>query len=222
MRNEISVGSVSLGSEIIAGGIAMRNTFLGLLLCAALGCVPFAFADDGPDAPLTVTRQFPSHGTIQMQLTGGDYSIRAGGTDQIHITGTVDYPGNQKRLRADVQVQGTEATIVTHGPHNNTHFTIEVPRQSNLLIRMQVGDIQIERIEGNLDITSHAGDMNVEVPRTSDYRSVDASVYAGDLNAPAFGASTGGLFRSVHWSGSGMYKLRAHLGAGELNLESAK
>jgi hypothetical protein len=200
----------------------MRNTFLGLVLCAALGCVPFAFADDGPDVPLTVTRQFPSQGTIQMQLAGGDYAIRAGDTDQIHVRGVVDYPANQKRLQADVEVRGTEATIITHGPHNNAHFTIEVPRRSNLLIRLQAGDIQIERIEGDLDISSHAGDVDVEVPRASDYRSVDASVYAGDLNAPAFGASTRGLFRSVHWSGSGLYKLRAHLGAGELNLESAK
>lgn len=200
----------------------MRNTLFSLFLCTALGCAPFTFADDGPDAPLTITRQFPSHGTIQMQLTGGDYSIRSAATDQIHIIGTADYPGNQKRLRAEVEVRGTEATITTNGPHNNTHFTIEVPRHSNLLIRLQAGDIQIERIEGDLDITSHAGDVNIKVPRASDYHSVDASVYAGDLNAPAFGASTGGLFRFVHWSGSGVYKLRAHLGAGELNLESAE
>jgi hypothetical protein len=200
----------------------MRNLFFGLVLCAALSCVPFAFADDGPDAPLTITRQFPSRGTIEMHLTGGDYSIRAASTDQIHVIGTVDYPGNQKRLRADVDVRGTQATIITNGPHNNTHFTIEVPRRSNLLIRLQAGDIRIEKIEGNLDIASHAGDVNVEVSRVGDYRSVDASVYAGDLDAPAFGASTGGLFRSVHWNGSGVYKLRAHLGAGSLSLESAQ
>jgi hypothetical protein len=191
-------------------------------MCAALVYAPLAFADDGPDAPLSVTRQFPSRGTIQMHLTGGDYSVRCAGADQIHVTATTDYPNNQKRLGADVEIRGTQASITTTGPHNNTHFTIEVPCQSNLLIRLQAGDIQVERIEGDLDIASHAGDVNVEVPRASDYRSVDASVYAGDLNAPAFGASTGGLFRSLHWTGSGVYKLRAHLGAGDLNLESAK
>jgi hypothetical protein len=200
----------------------MRNAVLGLLLCAALACTPFTFADDGPDMPLSVTRQFPSRGNIQMQLTGGEYSVRCAGTDQIHVSARTDYPYNRKRLRADVEIHGTRASITTGGPHNNTHFTIEVPCRSNLLIRLQAGDIQVERIEGDLDITSHAGDVNVEVARTADYRSVDASVYAGDLNAPDFGASTGGLFRSLHWTGSGAYKLRAHLGAGDLNLESAK
>ncbi len=200
----------------------MRNAFLGLLLCAALVCTPFAFADDGPDMPLSVTRQFPSRGTIQMQLTGGDYSVRCARMDQIHVSARTDYPYNQKRLRAEVEIHGTQASITTGGPHNNTHFTIEVPCHTNLLIRLQAGDIQVEKIEGDLDIASHAGDVNVEVEPAKDYRSVDASVYAGDLNAPAFGASSGGLFRSLHWTGSGAYKLRAHLGAGDLNLESAK
>jgi hypothetical protein len=57
---------------------------------------------------------------------------------------------------------------------------------------------------------------------TADYRSVDASVYAGDLDAPAFGACTGGLFRSLHWSGTGAYKLHAHVGAGDLELHAAE
>ena len=200
----------------------MRNAFLGLLLCAALVCTPFTLADDGPDIPLSVTQQFPSRGTIQMELTAGDYAVRCAGTDQIHVSARTDYPYKQKRLRADVEIHGTRASITTGGPHNNTHFTIEVPCRSNLLIRLQAGDIQVEKIEGDLDISSHAGNVNVEVEHAQDYRSVDASVYAGDLNAPAFGASTGGLFRSVHWTGSGMYKLRTHLGAGDLNLESEK
>ncbi len=200
----------------------MRNVFLGVLLCAALGCTPLTFADDGPDAPLSVTRQFSSRGKIQMQLTGGDYSVRCAGTDQIHVTGTTDDPYPQKRLRAEIEIRGAQASITTSGPHNDTHFTIEVPCHSNLVIRLQAGDIEVERIEGDLDITSHAGDVNVEVSHARDYRSVDASVYAGDLNAPAFGASKQGLFRSFHWDGSGVYKLRAHLGAGDLNLESAE
>jgi Putative adhesin len=200
----------------------MHNALLGLLLCTATGCTPFALADEDPAASLSVTRQFASQGTIQMQLTTGSYSIRSASTDQIRVIGTADYPGNQKRLRAEVEIRGAEAIIITNGPHNNAHFTIEVPRQSNLMVRLQAGDIRIERIEGNLDITSHAGDVNIEVSRAGDYRSVDASVYAGDLNAPAFGASTGGLFRSLHWSGASAHKLLAHLGAGELNLESAE
>ena len=199
----------------------MGKMILGLLLCAGFAFVPSVFADDGPAAPLSVSRQFPSQGTIHMRLTGGEYSIRASSTDEIHVTGTTEYPSDPARLKADIEIRGSEATITTQGPHNNTHFTIEVPRRSNLQIHLQAGDIQVKKIEGDLDIASYAGDVNVEVPRAGAYRSVDASVCAGDLNAPAFGESKSGLFRSIHWTGSGAYKLRARLGAGDLSLESA-
>jgi hypothetical protein len=157
-----------------------------------------------------------------MHLTGGEYSIRASSTDEIHVIGKAEYPADPARLSADIEIHGTEATIVTQGPHNHTHFTIEVPRRSNLNIHLQAGDIHVERIEGDLDISSYAGDVDVQVPRARDYRSVDASVSAGDLNAFAFGQSKSGLFRSIHWTGSGIYRLRAHLGAGDLNLNSAE
>ena len=177
-----------------------RKTIQGVVLCVAMALV--AMADDGPAAPLSVSRQFPSQGTIRMRLTGGDYSIRASSTNEIRVTGTAEYPADPARLKAEVEIHGAAATIVTQGPHNNTHFTIEVPERTNLVIQLQAGDIEIRRIEGDLDIASHAGDVTVEVPRARDYRSVDASVYAGDLNAPAFGQSKSGLFRSLDGRGS--------------------
>ncbi len=200
----------------------MGKTTPAFLLYALLASVPFTMADDGPTTPLSISRQFPSHGTIHMNLTGGDYSICAAATDEIHVMATAEYPADPGRLQADIVIRGSQATIVTGGPHINTHFTIAVPRRSNLLIRLEAGTIQIEKIEGNLDVNNHAGDVYVRLARASDYRSVDASVYAGDLNAPAFGTSKSGMFRSIHWTGSGAYRLRAHLGAGELNLEAAE
>ncbi len=156
-----------------------------------------------------------------MYLSAGSYSIRSGNTDQIHILGTAGYPADQSQLKAEVDIRGTEAKIVTRGPHNHTRFTIEVPRHCNLMIRLSAGEIKVSRVEGDLDISSHAGDVAVEVPSAGHYRSVDASVYAGDLDAPEFGGSTGGLFRTLHWTGSGNYKLRAHVGAGDLELHAA-
>jgi hypothetical protein len=45
-------------------------------------------------------------------------------------------------------------------------------------------------------------------------------VTAGDLNAPAFKAATGGLFRSIKWTGPGKYRLHIHLMAGDVNLRN--
>ncbi len=197
----------------------MRKIFLGLLLCVAVGCAGWAFADDGATPALSTARAFTAGGTIHMDLSAGDYSIRATSQDQIHATGTCNDPDEQSRMRADIRINGGEARVITRGPHNNTHFTIEVPRHSNLVIRLSAGNLEIGRIEGDLDVSSHAGDVNIQVGRASDYRSVEASVYAGDVNAPAFGESKSGLFRTLHWSGGGTHKIYAHVGAGDLNLQ---
>ena len=53
-----------------------------------------------------------------------------------------------------------------------------------------------------------------------EYSSVDATVKAGDINAGVFGGSKSGLFQQFKWSGPGKYTLRAHLGAGNLELQS--
>jgi hypothetical protein len=198
----------------------MRNTFSGILLCAAVGFTALAIADDGPTPPLSQMRQFQSGGTIYMDLSAGDYEIHEAQEDRIHVTGTCSDLEKQSRMRADIRVSGSEAKIVTGGPHNNSHFTIEVPHHTNLVIRLSAGNLEIGKIDGDLDVSSHAGDINIEVGRASEYRSVSASVYAGDVSAPAFGDSKGGLFRSIHWSGGGTHKIQAHVGAGDLTLQS--
>jgi hypothetical protein len=53
-----------------------------------------------------------------------------------------------------------------------------------------------------------------------DYSRVDASLWAGDLDAPPFNVSKGGLFRSFDWKGNGSYTLHAHLMAGDLRLRA--
>ncbi len=198
----------------------MKNIAPGLLLYIALGITGVAFADDGPTPPLSTTRQFSAGGTIHMDLSAGDYSIRPASEEQIHVTGTCRNPEDETRLRAEIRIQRGEAKISTGGPHNNTHFTIEVPRHSNLVIRLSAGNLEIGKIDGDLDVSSHAGDVNIEVGPSTEYRQVEASVYAGDVTAPEFGESKSGLFRSVHWSGSGTHKINAHVGAGDLNLAS--
>jgi hypothetical protein len=40
----------------------------------------------------------------------------------------------------------------------------------------------------------------------------------GEISAPPFNRSTGGIFRSLSWSGSGKYLVRAKLFAGDLKL----
>ena len=108
---------------------------------------------------------------------------------------------------------------MTGGPINNgPSIVIEVPKSSNLYVRLPFGDLNIEGVSGDKDVEMHAGDLNIEVGNPADYGHVDASVNAGDLSAGPFGETKDGLFRSFEKSGTGRYRLHAHVGAGDLNL----
>jgi len=75
-------------------------------------------------------------------------------------------------------------------------------------------------VKGNKDIEVKAGNVTVNVGKSSEWAQVEASVTTGNLEAPAFQSNDSGLFRSLHWSGPGQYRLHASLAAGNLRLES--
>jgi hypothetical protein len=61
-------------------------------------------------------------------------------------------------------------------------------------------------------------DLRVADPRH--YRTVSASVTAGDITAQPWHADTSGLWRSFKATGNGDYELRARLLAGQLTIRS--
>jgi hypothetical protein len=169
--------------------------------------------------PVRVEKTFQSSGQVRMQLGGGNYDIRAGSADRIVIEWTVKNEATVPKVKTKLNIVGRSAKLETSGPHNDSHAVIEVPPETDLMIRLAAGHMSIRGIIGNKDVASHAGDLNIYIGNASDYSRVDASVRVGGLDPGAFGASKGGgLFRSFHHQGSGRYVLRAHLGAGDLNL----
>ncbi len=106
------------------------------------------------------------------------------------------------------------------GPTSDGHFRIEIPRTSSLFVRSPAGDLSVSGVAGDKDVEIHAGDLTIEVGNATDYKHADASVYAGDLTATAFGVIKDGLFRSFDKDNAGgKYRLHAHVGAGDLVLK---
>ncbi len=188
----------------------MRFLILSVVLVAAAAA---------QTTPGHVERAFQNNGNVKIELSGGDYDVRAGASDKIVINYRTKTPEQLKQVDARITPEGTYAKIKIDGPHSDFHATIEVPPHTGIVIRLSAGDLNVRGIEGDKDIESGAGDMNIEVGRAEQYGPVDASVKAGDLNASAFNVSEGGLFRSFHRSGPGKYRLHVHLGAGDLNLK---
>ena len=154
-----------------------------------------------------------------MQLGGGSYSIRPSADTHIRVT----LGGNTGRARVELTSNATRANVsVTDTPGNDFQVTIEVPKVSDLIVRLSGGNLALSGITGNKDIDSVAGNAEIWIGNPNDYGSVEASVKAGDLNVGAFaGAKTSdsfGLLQRATWSGKGKYTLRANLGAGNLVL----
>jgi hypothetical protein len=198
----------------------MRRVFLSLcvVLVAAAG---FASAKkevrDFVDQPFSA--DFAAGGELRLRIRSGEVHVI--GTDQNRIS--VELSGRKVREAHDVRVtlaekRGVSELRVSGGPKNDLTITIRVPKATNLYARIPFGEVHVEGVEGDKDISIHAGDLTVSVGRPDGYARVDASVMSGELDGEPFGESHGGLFRSFHKKGSGKYRLYAHVGAGQLTL----
>ncbi len=191
----------------------MKKRSIAAVVLAAAVCATASI-----DAQSNVTEKaFVSGGRIELWLDAGDFDIKPSIDNRIRVklTGSV---GNAK---VEVTATGNQGkAVIRDAPHNNFSATIEVPRNADLMIRMNAGDLKVGAIAGSKDVESTAGDVRIAVGNPDDYASVDATVKVGDLSASQFGGSKGEfLTKSVNWSGKGKYKLRAHLGVGDLKLQ---
>jgi hypothetical protein len=169
----------------------------------------------------SLERAFSANGRVQMDLVAGDYRIIGIAQDRVRVDWTARDAAAAAKVQTRADVRGRELSLTTNGPHNrDLKFTIEVPSQSDLYVRLSAGDLTIEGIRGNKDVELRAGDLRIDVGRADDYNKVDASLWAGDLHASAFQIFKEGLFRSFDWTGKGAYRLHAHLMAGDLYLYS--
>jgi len=162
-------------------------------------------------------KAFVTGGKVDVHLDAGDYEVRAAPDDHV-----VTMTGNTGSATVDVAIAGAHADVtVKSTSHTNFKCIIEVPKVSDVAIRLSAGDLTVGEISGSKDIESTAGDLRIAVGRLDDYGKVDASVKVGDLSPGPFGSSKkeGFVSQSVNWSGKGRYTLHASLGAGDLKLD---
>lgn len=146
------------------------------------------------------------------------------GTDQekIHISCTADDMESARSIRLRYSGTPGHAKLAITGAylrHGNLKIRVEVPRKTNLSIRMPAGEVKVDEIVGDKDIELHAGQISISSAHKGDYRSVNASVGIGAVNAPVYGANTGGFFRNFRKDNAdGEYRLHAHVTTGEIDL----
>ena len=187
----------------------MKTAALAALLIAAPG---IAFAQTK-----VTDKPFVSGGRVNIHLEAGEYEVRAAKDDHVRVTMT----GDMGNTVADVEISGTQAGVNVHNtPNHSNHFhiVVEVPRVSDITIRLTAGDLTVGDIAGSKDIETRAGDVKIAAGDPNLYAKVDASVTIGDINPGPFGSKTGGFGRKIAWTGKGKYTFRAHLLAGDLKI----
>jgi hypothetical protein len=197
----------------------MRIALAAAILGTALVAAPLSQTAQDERPSKSLERAFPHNGRIRMDLSAGEYRISGSPDTRIRLQWSVRDADQLPNVHARADVRDRDASITTDGPNNKGfRVDIQVPRQADLYVRLTAGDLRIEGIQGNKDVELHAGDVRIDVGRAEDYKSVDASVWAGEIQAAPFQVFKGGLFRSFDWNGKGPYRLHARLKAGDLRL----
>ncbi len=185
-----------------------------LLLSAALVQAEETYTDSLEEA-------FVDNGTINIKLTAGQHRISRSDDDHIRISWRVD-DEDIDDVETEARVDGSSAKIDIDGPRENFRTVIEVPRRSDLVVRLSAGELDIEHIEGSKDIELRAGELSIAVGSADEYSQVEGSLWAGEIDAGPFNQEKSGLFRSIEWKGDGEHKLRFKLYAGEVKLLQAR
>jgi hypothetical protein len=198
--------------------------FLSLIFFLGVFALPHAIAQNRVDstdlAHHPMEASFDSGGQLDLHICSGEIHIVGSNHDKLSAKAGGEEGSTSTAIHARFESFGSTGKLWIEGcPSKNVTITVEVPRNSNLLVRVPAGDVQINSITGSKDVELHAGQLAIEVGNPADYFRVKASVITGSVHAQPFGEERDGVFRSFEKSGSGKYKLVAHVGAGDLSLK---
>jgi hypothetical protein len=154
---------------------------------------------------------------LRMDLSAGEYAIVAGPNDKIRVHWTSPDPNRLDKVRVRFTTERGRVKVETDNT-KDTKVRIEVPGRSDLHVRLSVGEVSVEPIDGHKNIGVGVGELHVAVGDPAAYADVRSSVRIGEINAEPFQVSKDGFFRGFKLAGQGQYSLKATVGVGEVTL----
>jgi len=162
---------------------------------------------------------FASRGQLELRIRPAEIHIIGSDEDRIVVRVAGRQGLDSRDVEARFEKHGNAGVLeITGGPRNDVTINVQVPKESNLVVRVFAGDVEVRNIVGDKDVELNFGALRIGVGDATSYSTVKASVSSGEIDAKPFGESHGGLFRSLEKYGNGKYKLRAYVGAGRLSL----
>jgi hypothetical protein len=202
----------------------LHKTILVGLFLAPMAAAPLYAHDDWKyEETRNDARDFVSGGSVHVRSSVGDIHVKRGDSAKIRLSYTVKsrHESAIKDSHVDFDIHGNDATIEFHAPSGgNTQFDVEleVPANTNIDVHEKVGDLTVDNIEGDKDLSLGVGDIRITTGH-SGYRMVNASTGIGDVNSEGYGETKGWLGKTLKYHGDGKYELRAHVGVGDIHLD---
>ncbi len=185
-----------------------------------LALVPLCRGDDKYSKTNTQSWDFLPAGQVELRVRYGDVHIVPGDDSHIVLSNTMhsNHSDFDRKVEPQFEVKGSKAALTLKAPHSgNTEVNIKLPARTDIYLRVSAGDITLGSIEGNKDLETHAGDIDIDIAQEASYGPVDASTHAGDVAAP-FGQPHGWIGNSLKYQGTGAYRIHAHTLAGDVRL----
>jgi len=196
----------------------MKSTRWRALTVGTLLCLPMAQLHSDAAYTDSLETAFVDGGRITIKLSAGEHQISQSPDNHIRVHWRVKNESSSGEVDARTDVNGSTATIYVDGPRKDFHTVIEVPRHSDLTVRLTAGELEVGNVGGDRDIRLRAGDLSIEVGDSEDYAHVVGSLWAGDIDGGPFNTAASGLFRSIEWRGEGEHELSFKLYAGDVRL----
>jgi hypothetical protein len=161
---------------------------------------------------------FPSGSNLRLHLRSGEFRVigRDGNGIAVHFSAgaTLTAPATLPFASGAWAMMATFASLVGQEQSEGHHRS---PQFSHALCHARGRSFRRGSFRRQRRGTPRRG-LDHRRRQSRGLRPQDAPVMSGDLETAPFGESHGGLFRSFEKSGSGRYKLHAHVRAGDLTL----
>jgi hypothetical protein len=191
---------------------------------ALLACNLAGFAETKVPCSRELSHPLQSRAILLIASRPAGLQIVATDQEAIHVSCKAGNDETARNVALHFSPTASGGKLSIEGAHldhgdNGLDVRIEVPRRTNVIVRMFAGQVKVEAVKGDKDIALGAGQITISSIHDGDYRSVQASVDVGEVQARAFGTDKGGFFRNFsRKNSSGDYRLQAHVATGQIEL----
>jgi predicted membrane protein len=184
--------------------------------CLALSLPAYAQTDVKREAEVKTTQslEFGSKGTIQIVDSFGSVKVEGWDKEEVELTVTkrtqkkyepkdlAEAAKQLERFKITMESVGETSLLVINTAYPSwtparmfrgktnlkLDYVIKIPRQSTLLIKHGIGEVEVNNVSGDIETTASIGDVRLNLPEDQSY-AVDAHVRIGDVSSE-FGQTT--------------------------------